>query len=77
MCFGVGAYIHYEWSLLLAASLGREEQAGDCDMNCGGTEMRREEKKGEKMRKKSTKQATLPTTMFEREATRSVYKYNI
>lgn len=28
-CFGVGAYLHYEWSLLLPASPGREEQAGE------------------------------------------------
>lgn len=41
MGFGVGAYIHYKWSLLLLASPGREDQAGDR----GGTE-RRERRQG-------------------------------
>lgn len=41
MYFGVGAYIHYEWSLLLPASPGREDQAA----GCGGTERRGEERR--------------------------------
>lgn len=39
--------MHYEWSLLLPAPPGREEQAGDCDMSCGGAERRdKQEDKG-------------------------------
>lgn len=49
MCFGVGAYIHYEWSSLLRASPGTEEQAGDYDMNYSWY---REERRGEETKKK-------------------------